>query len=143
MTVYSFMVKERFALIFGFILFSMLFFLFYPPTYAIVDEAAYLTTTYTFQHGAIFYDHVGFLNVPMAVTIVGHSLSKYPPLNALLMLPFCAINWRLGFLRGYVLMAIGFWIVMKMLQHYRLPRMYALFFSISPRFYIILTHPTE
>ncbi len=128
------MVKERFALIFGFILFSVLFFIFYPSTYAIVDEAAYLTTAYTFQHGAICYDHVGFLNVPMAVTIAGHSLSKYPPLNALLMLPFCSINWRMGFLRGYILMAIGFWMVMKMLQHYRLSAMYALFFLFHPAF---------
>lgn len=134
MAVYSFMVQERFALIAGFILFSVLFFLFYPSTYAIVDEAAYVTTTYTFQHGAIFYDHVGFLHVPMDVTVSGHSLSKYPPLNSLLLLPFCSINWRLGFLRGYLLMAIGFWLVMKMLQQYRLSKLYALFFLFHPAF---------
>ncbi len=128
------MVKKNIGIILGFVLFSVTFFAFYPTTYAITDEAAYLSTAYTFGRGTIFYDLVGISNAPMGMSIAGHYISKWPPGNAALLLPFSIIHWKLIFLRGYVLMAIGFWIFILLLRNYKLPQIYAFLFLFHPSF---------
>lgn len=115
-------------------LFSVTFFTYYPTTYAITDEAAYLSTAYTFERGTIFYDEAGIVNAPMGMSIAGHYISKWPPGNAALLLPFSIIHWKLVFLRGYLLMALGFWIFILLLRNYKLPQIYALLFLFHPSF---------
>jgi len=128
------MTREHVILIIGLIVFSIQFFLFYPPTYGLVDEAAYLTTVFAFQKGTIFYDQAGIVQAPMAVRVAEHNISKYPPGNAVLLLPFSLLDWRLTFVRGYIMMVIGLWIFSQLLSHYRLSSIYALLFMFHPSF---------
>lgn len=130
------MTENRYFIIFAFVLFSVVFFIFFPSNYGIVDEAAYLTTTYSLAKGhTFFYDEVGFGQVPMMVTTPnGHTVSKYPPGNSLLLLPFAAFGWRLIFLRGLLLTGLGLLLFTMLLDFYRIPKIYALLFLFFPPF---------
>ncbi len=119
-------------MILGIVLFTATYFIFYPPTYAIIDEAGYLSTAYMFSHTKIFYDQLGMEKVATGINTGEHYISKYPPGNALLLLPFTLINWRWVFLRGYILMIIGLWVFIKLLREFHLPSFYGLLFLFHP-----------
>lgn len=82
----------------------------YPPITAIVDEHAYLTQSYLFRSGYLSYDDSP---IPVAHQSVdrrdagGHIVSKYPPGNALWLLPFTLLGWRWIFVSGLLLALVG------------------------------------
>ncbi|MEO0137462.1 MAG: hypothetical protein ABIL40_02775 [candidate division WOR-3 bacterium] len=117
-----------------FFLFALNFFLFYPPTTGIVDESAYLTMAYTFQKFKLAYDEAGIFSAPASVIADHRLISRYPPGNSLLLLPFTILNWRFSFLRGFILMVVGFITMILILNHYRLSRDYAFLFLLHPSF---------
>jgi 4-amino-4-deoxy-L-arabinose transferase-like glycosyltransferase len=124
---------SKYIIALGFLVFTAAFLAFYPSNYGIVDEAAYLTTSYTFSRGEIYYDQAGLSQVPMMVaTATGHTISKYPPGNSLLMLPFTVPGWRIVFLRGWFLTGLCLLLFTMLLAFYRIPRMYALLFLFFP-----------
>jgi len=120
------------SIIIGFVLFTILFFLFYPANTGIVDETAYLSMAYTFQNGKLYYDQAGIHSAPASITINHHLISRYPPGNSILLLPFTKLNYKLAFLRGYLLTIIGFISLMIILVHYKLPSYYALLLLFHP-----------
>jgi len=124
--------RERYLIIASFLLFTVIFFSYYPPTYSIVDEAAYLSTAYALQRGTFYYDQAGINQEHVSARIGDHQVSRYPPGNSLLLLPFTTINWRLAFVRGWLLVGIGLGLVILILRIYRLPESYALLFLLHP-----------
>jgi len=118
--------------IIGFVLFTILFFLFYPANTGIVDETAYLSMAYTFQNGKLYYDQAGIYSAPASIKINHHLISRYPPGNSILLLPFTKLNYKLAFLRGYLLTIIGFILLIIILAHYNLPSYYALLLLFHP-----------
>ncbi|MEO0205193.1 MAG: hypothetical protein ABIL22_00785, partial [candidate division WOR-3 bacterium] len=125
---------EKCVLIIGAFLFTFLFFYFYPLNIGIVDETAYLSMTYAFQKGNLYYEEAGIESAPASMTVDHHLVSRYPPGNSILLLPFTAIHWKWIFLRGYILMIIGFIIFIMLLHNNQLPRHYALLFLFHPSF---------
>ncbi|MEO0185688.1 MAG: hypothetical protein ABIL20_07810, partial [candidate division WOR-3 bacterium] len=125
---------EKGVLIIGAFLFTFLFFYFYPLNIGIVDETAYLSMTYAFQKGNLYYEEAGIESAPASMTVDHHLVSRYPPGNSILLLPFTAIHWKWIFLRGYILMIIGFIIFIMLLHNNQLPRHYALLFLFHPSF---------
>ncbi|MBM3315484.1 hypothetical protein FJY71_06570, partial [candidate division WOR-3 bacterium] len=79
----------------------------YPPTFAIADEDAYLTQALLFRSGRLAYDGSGIPPPLMTVVPAGHLVSKYPPGNALFLVPFTLPGWRWVFLSGLVLALAG------------------------------------
>ncbi|MGB9722055.1 MAG: ArnT family glycosyltransferase [bacterium] len=126
------MFRERTIVVIGVILFTFLFFYFYPINIGIVDETAYLSMTYAFQNGKLYYDSAGIESAPASMITNGHLVSRYPPGNSILLLPFSVVHWKWIFLRGYILMIIGLIIFILILSHYRLPLYYALLFLFHP-----------
>lgn len=126
------MLQSRILVIFGFIYFTFLFFYFYPLTTSIVDETAYLSMAYTYQHGAFTYEKVGISSAPASVMIDSNLISRYPPGNSILLLPFTKIHWKFAFIRGYLLMAAGYLIFIIILRHFHLPAHYGLLFLYHP-----------
>jgi len=118
--------------IIGFVLFTILFFLFYPANTGIVDETAYLSMAYIFQNGKLYYDQAGIYSAPASITINHHLISRYPPGNSILLLPFTKSNYKIAFLRGYLLTIIGFVLFIIILMHYKLPSHYALLLLFHP-----------
>jgi hypothetical protein len=88
-------------------LYTMSFLLFYPRTFAIVDENAYLTQALLFRTGHVSYEHSSIPAPHMTVEHDGRLVSKYPPGNALFLLPFVLMGWRAVFLSGLVLALAG------------------------------------
>jgi len=126
------MTRERYLIIVSFLLFSIIFFAYYPPTYAIVDEAAYLSTAYALRNGTFYYDQAGINQEHVSARVGTHQVSRYPPGNSLLLLPFAFLNWHLVFVRGWLLVGIGLLLIIFLLRHYRLPETYALLFLLHP-----------
>jgi hypothetical protein len=44
------------SVVIGFAIFTILFFFFYPDNIGIVDETAYVSMSYIFQQGKVYYD---------------------------------------------------------------------------------------
>ncbi len=91
----------------GMLAYAVAFLLYYPRTFAIVDEDAYLTQALLFRSGALSYDESPIPAPHMTVDIAGRQVSKYPPGNSLFLLPFTALGWRAAFLSGLVLALAG------------------------------------
>uniref|UniRef100_A0A7C4XF52 Glycosyltransferase RgtA/B/C/D-like domain-containing protein n=1 Tax=candidate division WOR-3 bacterium TaxID=2052148 RepID=A0A7C4XF52_UNCW3 len=126
------MTFERIILFIGFILFSIIYFLFYPQTTGIVDESAYLSMAWTFQKGNFYYNRVGISSAPALIMINGNSISRYPPGNSVLLIPFTLFNWKFAFLRGYILMGIGYLLFIILLSHFHISALYAFLFLFHP-----------
>jgi hypothetical protein len=126
------MKRDRYFLIVLPLFFTAVFFIYYPPTYAIVDEAAYLSTAYSLQHGTAYYDRAGINQEHMAARIRDHQISRYPPGNSILLLPFTIIHWRLTFIRGWLLTVAGYLFFILILRHYRLPEVFSALFLFHP-----------
>ncbi|MCX6840997.1 MAG: hypothetical protein NTX53_01755 [candidate division WOR-3 bacterium] len=91
----------------GAALYVLSFLVFYPRTFAIVDEDAYLTQTFLFRAGRLAYEGSGIPAPHMTVETAGHEVSKYPPGNALFLLPFTLLGWRAVFVSGLLLALTG------------------------------------
>lgn len=126
------MSREKVLILTGFFCFSLLYFHFYPLITGIVDETAYLSMAYTFQQGTCFYDQAGIESTPASIMVNGHLISRYPPGNGILLVPFTKINWRWSFCKNYIFMVSGYIIFMIILQHFHLPLYYALLFLFHP-----------
>ncbi|MGQ9535010.1 MAG: hypothetical protein ACUVTF_07245 [bacterium] len=126
------MIREKTVILTGIFCFSLLYFYFYPLTTGIVDETAYLSMAYTFQNGHAFYDDAGIESAPASVTTSNHLISRYPPGNSILLIPFTKFNWKWSFVRNYILMILGYGAFIIILMHFHLPLYYALLFLFHP-----------
>lgn len=120
-------------IIFVFLILTILiYFIFYPPFYAIMDECDYLTTTYTLKRGTFFLDKAG-IN-PSTATVIGkkHMFSKYPPGNSILLLPLTFIHWRVGFLMNFIFYIMSFFIFYLLLKELGIPALFSLLFLLHP-----------
>ncbi len=126
------MLREKIVILIGFFCFSLTYFYFYPLNTSIVDETAYLSMAYTFQNGYCFYEEAGIESAPASVVVNGHLISRYPPGNSILLVPFTKINWKWSFIRNYILMISGYIIFIIILKHFQLPLYYALLFLFHP-----------
>jgi hypothetical protein len=100
----------------GAALYVLTFLVLYPPTFAIVDEDAYLTQALLFRTGRLSYDGSAIPAPHMTVETLGtvpmrgespRAVSKYPPGNALFLLPFTLLGWRAVFVSGLLLALVG------------------------------------
>ncbi len=99
--------RSAWLLYVGAALYVLTFIVLYPRTFAIVDEDAYLTQTFLFRAGRLSYDGSGIPAPHMTVEAAGHAVSKYPPGNALFLLPFALLGWRAVFFSGLVFALAG------------------------------------
>ncbi|MBN2537565.1 hypothetical protein JXB37_04755 [candidate division WOR-3 bacterium] len=100
----------------GLVVFALLWLAFFPRTFAIVDEDAYLTQALLLRQGRLTYDDSGIPPPHMTVFTDGRAASKYPPGNSLLILPFTLPGWRLAFLAGLALALLGAWLFRRLLE---------------------------
>lgn len=102
--------RRAWLLLLGVLVYAACFLALYPPTFAIVDEDAYLTQALLFRSGRLSYDGSAIPPPHMTVSPAGRAVSKYPPGNALFLLPFTLPGWRWVFLSGLLLAFAGTWL---------------------------------
>jgi hypothetical protein len=83
--------------------FCIIYLLYYPASYSILDESSTLGLSYALAHGTIYLDRVG---LDTGLTINGHVVSLYSPFHAALLAPGLISRWGLGFA---VTAAFFFW----------------------------------
>lgn len=128
------MPNPKWTFLVGCIVFTVTYYAWYPRNAAIIDECGYLNTAYTWSKSARYYEDAGIARSPMAVATPRGSASKYPPGNALTLLPFVAINWRLGFVRGWLLLLLGSVALYRVLQKQGVAGDWALLLLFHPSF---------
>ncbi|MFH0732119.1 MAG: hypothetical protein V2A72_04245 [Candidatus Omnitrophota bacterium] len=106
-----------------------LFIVFYPPIYAIQDEADYFGFAYKLKCGTMFFDplssHKIFFNGE-------HYVDMYPPGMAILLLPFALIYLKAFFLLNPLLHFIGFVFFTKSLRLLKLDIRLSLLYLFFP-----------
>jgi hypothetical protein len=100
----------------GLALYAVLFVVLYPATFAILDEDAYVTQAYLFRAGRISYDNAPVSAPRFSVNTAGRTVGKYPPGNALWLIPFTWLDWRALFTSGLVLAIAGTLIFRQILR---------------------------
>jgi hypothetical protein len=75
--------------------FCAIYSLWYPATISILDESSSIALAYSIEHGTIFTEAAGpFWGLPLG----NHTISKFSPFHAALLVPAMALNWRLMFI---------------------------------------------
>ncbi|MBZ0268012.1 hypothetical protein K8I85_07640, partial [bacterium] len=108
-----------------------LYALWYPRTFAIIDESTYLSTAYAYRAGTLFHDEAGLSSIA-SDTIEGHRVSKFAPLVPLLYAPFTWISWRAPFVVNFALHLLGFALFVGLVRRARLPDWVALLYLFHP-----------
>ena len=91
------------------VIFVVLYAIWYPRTFSIIDESTYLSTAYAYRAGTIYHDEAGISSVTRIETD-GHRVSKFGPLMPLLLMPFTWVGWRATFTANLLMHLIGFWL---------------------------------
>lgn len=109
----------------------VLFAVTYPPTFAIIDESAYLSSAYVFRAGTVYQDVAGVdsvSRVPVGAHEVGKFAPGWPAALALFTLP----GWRGAFAAGLALHVAGFLVFAGLLRRAGAPRWAALLYLAHP-----------
>jgi len=99
--------------------------------YSIEDENNYLGMSYVFASGKVFPDEADIKLVSI-LQVGEHLVSKYPPGNSILLIPFILFNWKGVFLLNLLLHIISFIFFVKILKQFNLPAIYSLLFLYFP-----------
>jgi 4-amino-4-deoxy-L-arabinose transferase-like glycosyltransferase len=80
-------------------LYACLYVFFWPKTFSIMDESAYLNHAYALKLGHLYPDQVG-INTTMSYQVqwqgVAHIIPQYPPGMALLLMLFSFLGWQVA-----------------------------------------------
>jgi len=113
------------------IAFISIFFLHYPKTYAIDDEANILSLASSMARGTVFLDQAG-IDLDADLVWQGHRISKFSPFHAALLAPAVATRWRLAFLVTAAFLVWGAFILRGMLRHEDLSSDWTLLYFLNP-----------
>ncbi len=115
------------------LLFTALFFIYYPPIFAIRDESIYLSMTRLLRAGSWYAENPA---IPMITVVeaLGHRVPLYPPGNAVFLLPFSMMGWQSVFLAGFFLHIAGSWLFSRMAEFFDAdtPLAFLLYFLFPP-----------
>lgn len=114
------------------IIFTIFWSVFYPPIYAIHDEAGYMAQAYVMRNGTIFGDIVGIHVVSSVTTASGHRVPIYAPGTSFLLIPFTFLGWKTIFLLPLILHLIGFLVFLKILKIYKISPNFSLLYLLYP-----------
>lgn len=112
-------------------IFLSIFFLFYPPTYAISDEAIYFSMAHVVSHGTLFPDQSDYF-VPGTITGLEHRISKFPVGWPILLSPLCKFGWRFLFILPLSLHLIGFYYFRKILNFFGIDSTFSFLYLLFP-----------
>lgn len=105
-----------------------------PKIYTIFDESCYLDLAYALRTGTIYLDEtdIGVAHYPIKNN--GHLVSKYPPGNSLLLLPFTFLGKNGIFLYGLIFHIIGYVVFAFLLRSLGIEPKYAIFYLFYPSY---------
>lgn len=96
-------------------IYTVIFFWFYPPIFAVRDESYYLAMAEILKQGKLFIEQTDvlyWLAVPNGI----HSSPRYPLGNSVILLPFLYLGWKTVFVSGLIFHLFSSWIFVKWLR---------------------------
>jgi hypothetical protein len=116
------------------LLYAIVYVFFWPKTFSIMDESAYLNHAYALRQGHLYPDMVG-LNTTMSYTVQNgaHIIPQYPLGWPLILSGFSFLGWNVLLGINLVFHLCSFFLLIRLLRY----------FSASPYWAILyLLHPT-
>ncbi len=93
--------------------FCVIYALWYPASISILDESSTIALAYSLEHGTVDTTVAGpFWGLPIG----SHSISKFSPFHAAVLVPAMALNWRLVFIVTAGFFVAGAFILRAMLR---------------------------
>ncbi|MBI4722050.1 MAG: hypothetical protein HY769_03485 [Candidatus Stahlbacteria bacterium] len=109
-----------------------LYFIYYPQTYTIFDEACYLDLSYALRQGTVYLEQADLPTLHYPIKVNNHFVSIYPIGNSILLLPFTYLGkWGL-FLYGLLFHILGYAIFIKVLKQANIDIKYAILYLFYP-----------
>lgn len=112
------------------LLFIFVWLAFYPPTFAIVDEAIYFGMSFVLRSGHLFPSPTEVADLYPRVQ--GRLVSLFPLGNSAVLVPFTFLGWRGTFLFPLLAHLLSTWLFMKLLKRQGLPLWGALLLLFYP-----------
>jgi hypothetical protein len=103
----------------------------YPPTFAIIDESAYLSSAYVLRAGTVYQDVAGVASVSR-VPSGEHEVGKFAPLWPAMLAAFTLPGWRGAFAAGLAVHVTGFLVFAALLRRSGAPSWAALAYLAHP-----------
>jgi len=118
--------QEKTIILIFILIYTLLFFAFYPKFFHYPDEQQYLRNAYLLKQGRLFVEDplyaYGYLEAPIGF------ISFYPIGHSLFLLPFTFIEWNFVFIAGFLLHLASFYMFIKILKKLDLPVIFSLLY---------------
>ena len=115
------------------LLYVVIYMIFLPESYSIMDESSYLAQAFAFRSGVFYIDTAGISSV-MSYSIGGshHVISQYPPGWPFLLSIFSLISWKFALSINLFSHLLSFWIVVLLLRYFKSPVWFAVLYLCHP-----------
>lgn len=114
------------------LLYVAIYLFFYPPTVAIMDEAAYLNVAYALRHSGTFY--IDSVNAPpvMGYSVGEHMVTQYPPGMPVIISLVSLLGWRAAMATNLIMHLAVFAVMVIILRRIKVPGEFALLYLFYP-----------
>ncbi|GAB4451843.1 MAG: hypothetical protein OHK0029_01740 [Armatimonadaceae bacterium] len=114
------------------ILYTLIYIVFWPATYAIMDESSYMGLAYAFRQGTVYTDVAQITAAFTYPLSNGHTISQYPPGMSLVLAATSFLGWSFT-LGTNLFVHLGiFATVAAILRQIHVPARYAIFYLFHP-----------
>lgn len=113
------------------LLYAILYLIFLPRCFTILDESAYINTAYVLRQGTFYADVAG---IPVVCTypVHGHYVSKYPPGMAILLALTSFLGWKTTLAVNLAVHLLTYWLVIRLLRRRKIPPAFAVLYLFHP-----------
>lgn len=123
--------NKQLLIVIAILVYAGLFVFFYPPIYAIQDEADYFDFAYRLKSGTMYFDP---LTSHKVVFNGKNYVDTYPPGMSILLLPFTFIHWEATLSVNFLLHILGLIFFIKSLKLLKIDIRYSLLYLFFPSF---------
>jgi hypothetical protein len=103
------------------LIYLVLYFSFYPATYAFRDESNYLGIAYALRQGTLFLENLNLPINSMYTPEGGRWVSYFPLGVSVLLLPLTFFGWKAAFLLGPIFHLLGTFFTARLARHFGIP----------------------
>lgn len=114
------------------VIYLLLYFIYYPRIYGIIDEACYIDLAYALRKGTVYLEQADLGTIHFPIKVGSHVVSMYPVGNATLLMPFTILGVYSLFLYGLIFHLIGYMIFIKVLKQVDINPKYAVLYLFYP-----------
>ena len=111
--------------------YALIYALFWPRAYAIMDESVYMNAAYALRHGTVYIDQVG-VNAIFAYPVGPHTIVQYPPGMPALLAGVSLLGWGATLATNLFAHLFIFFLLTRILRHLNIAPAWAALYLLHP-----------